>query len=177
MKQLKRVFVRVGIVFIALIVGVVGTTESIDVVEEAKEKTRIADIQRVPSMPFYDSGDFAYWEVVRRGLSAVPDLLLLVEDTSPTGISASHYGGEYRIGDIAFLALQDIVHGLPHLATPEGPRSFGEYLTLVRSNPDNRRVLRSRMEEWFFSVRTDLRWVSATAHPAGGWFELPNSLG
>jgi len=177
MKKSKSNLVPVAIICGAMAAVVAVPAQSSDSMEEARNNTRIAEIRRVPSMPFYDSGDFAYWEVVRRGLSAVPDLIILVEDTTPSGIPASNYGGEYSLGDLAFIALQDIVHGLPYLATPHGPRNFNEYLDFVRSSPENRKALRSKLGKWFLNVRMNLRWVSATAHPAGGWFELPEGPG
>jgi hypothetical protein len=146
---------------------------------EAKARMRIAEVRKVPSIPVYGSGDSVYWSIVRMGKPALNDLLVLVGDPTTTGIPVPYYGGSYCIGDVAVLAMMDIVHDLPvaELVAPAGGserHSFASYWQFVRQDPVNRRRLQRLLGVWLNENRSRLVWSPASGHPAAGWYRLPS---
>lgn len=55
-------------------------------------------------------GDVEFWRVVRRGTES---LVALLDDGAATAVSIPNYDGRYAVGDVALLALAEVVHGIP----------------------------------------------------------------
>jgi hypothetical protein len=57
-------------------------------------------------------GDHLYWQVVNIRLQAVPQLIGMVDDVSPSQAKLPS-GVYYRTGDVALIALKEIIHNIP----------------------------------------------------------------
>jgi hypothetical protein len=138
-----------------------------------------ASINEMPYLPEYGSGDQAYWDVVRKGKLALPDLLRCMDADVETSALVPNFGGHYTTGDIAFHAIMDIVHGLPVIEWTDNhdhPQfdnlGFGIYWSYVRSSPSNRMRLRKRCSSWLQEHDHLLFWHQEPDHPANGWYEV-----
>ena len=144
------------------------------------------DILQIKAIPFYPErtrGDRRYWNIVRMGKDTFDDLLLLIDDPSDTSISVPLTGGTYAVGDIAVIALMDIVHGLPVLSmiqviqadkgtVSEMDVGFNLYWNFVRESGTNRSRLRISIKKWLEKNKNNLIWIEKKGHPAGGWWTI-----
>lgn len=143
----------------------------------ARTRLRIMEVGRVPSMPFRASGDSAYWRIVHIGRPALRDLATLIADPTPTGVAVPTYGGQYRVGDIAVIAMLDIVHDIPivamvHDRDPVASGGFDSYWRVIRKGPAERLRLRAAVLSWLDEHQSSLVWYAESGHPAGGWYGL-----
>jgi hypothetical protein len=127
----------------------------------------------------YGPPDENFWDIVRLGKAALPDLLILVEDDTVTELHVNYFGGVYQIGDIAVIAMMAICPDLPvvkFVDDPQQPRfetiGFGVYWAYVRESHDNRRRLQAKLRDWFAENESRLQWFAKPEHPAGGWYAL-----
>jgi hypothetical protein len=58
-------------------------------------------------------GDHLYWQIVGLKLKAVPHLIALIENEEPTQAKLPNGKGYYKTGDVAVMALREIIHELP----------------------------------------------------------------
>jgi hypothetical protein len=147
--------------------------------EVARQRLGIDSVSDMTFARPWGCRDEQFWKIVRLGKAAVPDLLTLVDDDSPTGLQVDLFGGEYQVGDIAVLALTKIYPDLPLLEfvdNPQQPRfetvGFGVYWAYVRESRANRRDLQHTLSEWVVKNEDRLKWVAVPGHPAGGWYAL-----
>lgn len=137
-------------------------------------------------------GDPQFWEAVKGKLEVVPELIRLLRDTTLTEAPVPNFGGQYAVGDVAWSALQEIIHGMPEWG-PKGVGLLGvefdrhncgycAYWDHLREDPQNRIAFSKAVKRWYKRNRKDLIWVEsqyfATCdgcrnHPNGGHFELP----
>jgi hypothetical protein len=148
----------------------------------ARNRLRVLEVRRVPSMPFRASADAAYWRIVRFGRPALRDLATLIADTTPTGIAVPTYGGDYRVGDVAVVAMLEIVHDVPIVEmvqsrdpTPSG--GFDAYWRVIRKGPAERLRLRAAVMGWLDEHQSSLVWFAESGHPAGGWYGIAAEWG
>jgi hypothetical protein len=136
-------------------------------------------------------GDVAFWEAVKGKLENVPPLIRLLRDTTPTAASVPNFGGPYTIADVAWSALQEIIHDLPTW----GPIGIGllgvafdrhncgycAYWNHLRSDHKNRIAFSKAVKRWFKKHRKNLVWIKSQRfetcdgcrnHPNGGHFEM-----
>jgi len=58
-------------------------------------------------------GDHLFWQVVNIRLQAVPQLIGMVDDMKPSQAKLPSQDGYYRTGDVALMALKEIIHNIP----------------------------------------------------------------
>jgi len=145
------------------------------------DRKAILQIKALPYYPEWTTGDKQYWDIVRKGKDSFDDLAALVNDPSDTHISVPLIGGTYAVGDIALLALMDIVHGLPVLSMiqticPNDKNNmdigFGQYWNFVRKNRTNHSKLQKSIQKWLKKNSSSLVWVEKRGHPAKGWWTI-----
>ena len=142
-------------------------------------------IQAVADMSYGKPGppDEQFWDIVRLGKAALLDLILLIEDDTPTTVQVDLFGGTYTISDIAVIALMRICPDIPIVEFVDDPQEpqfenagFGVYWVYVRESHDNRRVLQANIRDWVSDNEQRLQWVVQPEHPAGGWYALDEPL-
>ena len=148
-------------------------------IEAARQHLQIESIADMSNAKPYGPPDVHFWDIVRLGKAALPDLLILVEDETPTPVRVELFGGIYRVGDIAVIAMMRICPNLPvveFVDDPQQPRfeniGFGIYWAYVRASRGNRQALQARLREWFVENESRLQWVVNSEHPAGGWYAI-----
>lgn len=131
-------------------------------------------------------GDSLYWEAVSGKLEILPQLIRLIGDTTATAASVPNFGGQYRVGDVAWSAVQEIIHGLPiwELLGVEFDRhncGYCAYWNHLRADPKNRIAFSKAVKRWYKKHRKNLIWVKSQRfetcdgcrnHPNGGHWEL-----
>lgn len=58
-------------------------------------------------------GDQYLWNVIKLKEKAIPYLIELIDNTKETPASFPYQGGQCTLGKMAFIALQEIIHGIP----------------------------------------------------------------
>lgn len=149
----------------------------------------IEDIPYIPEL----SGDSLYWVVVCEGLTVVPQLIKAIDNTDQTQILIPNWGGCYKIGDIAFSIICEIIHGLPLLDMfSKGEKSSNAdslmtYHAFVERSK-NRKILQRQLKKWYKKNHLQLIWINdsqekrvaddwkfaSKQHPAGGYFRVNN---
>ena len=163
-------------------------THNKDLLDSLKFVTDMPYICRdtIPTESTVGCGDEIFWRLVNEKLDMVPLLLDLLIDTTRSDASVPNIGGQYTVADIAYLALQEIVHGIPTfdlLGVEFDTNGCGycSYYQHLRRNIDNRRLFQARVRDWYERNRSSLVWVTsnefsicdcAPPHPNGGYFEL-----
>jgi hypothetical protein len=136
-------------------------------------------------------GDPIFWRAVQGKAAIIPLLIRKLRDTTITEATVPNFGGNYAVGDVAWSALQEIVHGLPGW----GPIGIGllgvefdrhncgscAYWNHLRADPKNRVAFSKSVKKWYRRHRKELVWVKSERfetcdgcrnHPNGGHFEL-----
>ncbi len=166
--------------------------------EAAKD---VAKLPLVSDMPYICSdfcrggsgcGDQIFWQVVRDGMAAVPSLVELLDNPDVTTVDVPNIGGKYAVGDVALVALTEILRPVPRwqLAGISGnvERDAFTWFDYLRSDVAHRRTLKGNLEAWLEAKKPELIWhpqegdsadafgsvdcVSRCTHPAGGYFSV-----
>ena len=128
-----------------------------------------------------------YWETVKRGKEIIPHLIAIIDDTMSTEAYVPNFGGNYTVGDVSFTILKEIVHDIHWEEFIDGydpDKGYGNYWQYVRGGLENRKVLKSKLQEWYGVKENSIVWVKDTTnhraipnwyykdkkHPAGGYF-------
>ena len=148
-------------------------------IEASRRHLKIESVANMAIGEPYGPHDEQFWDIVRLGKAAFPDLLILIEDDTPTAIQVDLFGGIYRVGDIAVIAMMEICPDLPivkFVDDPQQPRfatiGFGVYWAYVRESHENRQTLQAQLRDWLAENESRLHWVAKSEHPAGGWYAL-----
>lgn len=160
--------------------------------QELKES--ILKIQEMPTMPEL-SGDTAYWKIIVGKLGVVPNLIELLDDSTPTSAGIIYFGGNYTVGDIAFTAISEIIRGIPiqdflkNWCEYDSTKAGGNYWDFVRESNSNRDKLKCWFAAWYKNNKDNLVWVKDDnmyrkeikrnpeyfLHPAGGYYIIGKS--
>lgn len=131
-------------------------------------------------------GENIFWNLVKRKQEVIPTLIGLLTDTTTTAASVPNIGGQYTVADIAYSAIQEIIHDLPTFELlgvqfdKEGC-GYCSYWNHLRSDIKNRKYFQQRLGNWFAENQRNLVWIIGNdfatcdcnfAHPNGGHFEL-----
>jgi hypothetical protein len=133
-------------------------------------------------------GDQQYWNVV--GLhSNVIELLIDQLDDSTTSVAIVPLFGEYyRVADIAYDALTEIIHNIPTfelLGVPFNEEGCGycAYWQHLNSDFANRQKFKEAVRNWYYANKEKLVWVESNSfascdcsgkHPNSGHYALPS---
>jgi hypothetical protein len=141
----------------------------------------LAHVREVPFYFEHDPGSPQYLAIVNLGLPVVPELIDLLDRAAYTDHRVPLTGGNYAIGDIAMMAISDIVRDVPWLTFITGPDDpeiteigFGVYWEYVRASRANRQALKKRTQAWYDQNRSRLIWHSNPDIPSGGIYVLPD---
>ena len=130
-------------------------------------------------------GDRLFWDVVKLKVSAIPYLLEQLDNLEETPTSFPYQGGQCKVADIAYVILEEIVHGLPTAKLLNvNPNNFDcgycyYYLTLREK--ENRIKFKKAVSDWYAENKENLFWVSnnkymtcdcSGKHPSGGHYEI-----
>ena len=147
---------------------------------------------KIKEMPYYPpyTGDAEYWELVKKGLIIIPDLISLMDDTTLTEAVVPNFGGNYSIADKAYSVICDIIDGIPTLDfIPTEKNEFNKlgfyiYWNYVRESIDNRIKFQNSFKDWYQLNKNNMVWTkdnevvhngknnSPKTHPAGGYYRV-----
>lgn len=153
----------------------------------------VDNLRFVKDMPYIcdggsGCGDSHFWEVVKQKQAIIPFLLEKLSDTTQTEVFVPNFGGLYTVGDVAYTALEEIVHGIPTfklLGRKFDTHGCGYcvYWSHLRKNPQNRLRFQRKVRKWYEQHKANLVWVNSNEfstcdcfgqHPNSGHFELKN---
>nr|WP_322625951.1 hypothetical protein [uncultured Flavobacterium sp.] len=130
-------------------------------------------------------GDHLYWQVVGLKLRAVPHLIALIENEEPTQAKLPKGKGYYKTGDVAVMALREIVHDLPveefvgyKMADFDNSAKFFQK---ALKDAKKRTALKDAIQKWFDDSTGKLIYEKGNTygncecvgkHPVGGYTVL-----
>lgn len=139
---------------------------------------------------FPGCGDNIYWNCVKLREKAIQPLIDRMTDTTRTDAHVMLFGGYYTVADIAYVALTEIIHGIPtfDLLGVKFSEECGycAYWFYVNDGIKNRRKFQKAVQKWYDKNKNMLVWIENNdfetcdcfgKHPAGGHFELQKPTG
>lgn len=150
---------------------------------------KMKSIKEMPYVPEY-SDDPIYWELVKEGIDIVPEFIDHLDDTTNTKMYVPLFSGIYRIGDISYLLLTEIINDIPtfellNISLEKYEQyGFGVYWNFIKSNSANRKILKTKINDWSSANKNKLTWEMderkfrgdthnfPRKHPAGGYYIL-----
>jgi hypothetical protein len=98
----------------------------------------------------------------------------------------SGVGGHYSVADIAYNALEEIIHNLPtfellQVKFNKDGCGYCAYWNYVRKSIKNRKKFQAAVSSWYNTNKVKLQWVVSNdfatcdcrvAHPSGGHYEV-----
>ncbi|MCE2994417.1 MAG: hypothetical protein ACK5RG_06795 [Cyclobacteriaceae bacterium] len=153
---------------------------------------QIDSLKYVQEMPYGCEnavcGDQLYWKVIQLGDNGIELLIDKLDDSTPTTAKVVLFGGNFTVADIAYDALNEIIHNIPTfelLGVPFDKAGCGycAYWNHVRKSDANRRAFKEAVRIWYHQTKNKLVWVESNKfatcecggkHPNGGHYELDN---
>ena len=151
----------------------------------------IDSLRFVTDMPYIcegntGCGDQHFWAVVKQRKPIIPLLIDRLVDTTETEVFVPNFGGLYTVGDVSFVALKEIIHGITTFKLLGvkfdkhgcGYCSFWQHL---RTDYRNRLRFQAKVRRWYDKNEKHFVWVESNEfstcdcfgkHPNGGHFEL-----
>ena len=152
---------------------------------------KIDSLKNVENMPyicegFTKCGEETFWNVVKLKEKGIPLLIEKLKDSTETKAGVVLFGGNHTVADIAYVALEEIIHGIPTfelLGTEFDQESCGycEYWNFLRKDYQNRLNFKFAVENWYNKNKKDLIWISNNEfsscdcngkHPNEGHYEI-----
>ena len=153
---------------------------------------KIAQIHSIQKIPDGEElkADSLYWDIVRCGKEAIPQLLSLLDDSTKTAAKVLYFGGNYTVADISYNILNEIIHGIPTLKFIKTWNNFdksagyGNYWYFVRESFENRKKFKKLVSSWYRENESNMIWNSDSSmhiwqetkprikHPAGGHYTI-----
>lgn len=134
-------------------------------------------------------GDQYLWNVIKLKEKAIPYLIESIDNTKETPASFPYQGGQCTLGKMAFIALQEIIHGIPTAellqVNPEDYDCGYCYYHITLDKRKNRKKFKKAIKEWYEKNKMNLVWVeadnfstceSSSKHPNGGHYEVKNKI-
>lgn len=129
-------------------------------------------------------GDPIFWEIVKQKEMIIPDLIKKLDDTTTTEASVPNFGGFWTVADIAYAAMEEIIHRIPTFKLlnrkfDTGGCGYCEYWNYLRENYRNRDKFQTSLRIWYKNTKSKLAWVESNEfatcdcggkHPNGGHF-------
>ncbi len=162
---------------------------------------QVDSLSMVPEMPYIcpdfvqkdlttGCGDDIFWRVVQLKEKAIPYLIAKLSDSTTTTSFVPMFGGYYTVADIAYSALEEIVHGIPTfklLGVKFDKKGCGycSYWQHLNSKYSNRLKFQKAVQQWYSKNQSKLVWVASdqvaicdcsAPHPNKGHYELANQL-
>lgn len=130
-----------------------------------------------------------FWSVVQKKQEIIPLLIEKMSDTTQTKADVPLFVGVWTVGDIAYLALQEIIKDIPTFELM-GIKSdlyncgYCTYWYYLREDANHRKTFQAELLNWYNKNKSNLVWVTSNdflsfncrgcndKHPNGGHFEL-----
>ncbi len=132
-------------------------------------------------------GDEYFWELVKQQDDAIPFLIELLTDTTPTAAKVIFHGGHYTVAYVAFTVLQELIKDIPtfDLLGVEFDREgcgYCAYWRHLRRDHANRVSFQRAMRAWYEQHKDTMVWIVSEEfltcecmnkkHPNGGHYEI-----
>jgi hypothetical protein len=159
-----------------------------DLQEKANKLKYITDMPYIceGSINTTGCGQVEFWDMVKEKNAAIPMLLSLIDDTTTTKAIVSNFGGNWTVGDIAYCALEEIIHGIPTFELlgvqfDYDGCGYCSYWSRLRDGYKNRKAFKHNVFKWYRKNKAKLVWIEneefATCdcnfkHPNGGHYEI-----
>lgn len=131
-------------------------------------------------------GDRRFWKVVTMKDNAIPLLIDRLDDTTTTPATAPNFGYSYTVADVAYAALEEIIHGIPTfklLGVKFDTKGCGycSYWQHLNKSSKNRQKFKKAVQEWYGNNKANLAWITSNdfsscdcrgQHPNGGHYQL-----
>jgi hypothetical protein len=131
-------------------------------------------------------GDDLYWNVVALKQNVIELLIDKLDDTTSTVAFVPYFGDYHTTADIAFVALQEIIHSIPTFELlgvkfDEKGCGYCSYWRHLNKTYRNRQKFKSAVRHWYHKHKNDLIWVESNyfpscdcggKHPNGGHYKL-----
>lgn len=130
-------------------------------------------------------GDKLFWDAVKLKEQGIHYLIEQLDNVEKTIASFPYQGGQCKVADVAWIALQEIIHGLPTAELLNiNPNDYDCgycYYHITLEKKSNRKKFRKSVKEWYERNEENLIWVSKDnymtcectgKHPNGGYYEL-----
>jgi len=157
---------------------------------------KIKNLKSITDMPYIcrdtigtaGCGQIEFWDVVQEGKEIIPFLIEKLSDTTTTPAYVPNFGGNWTVADISFLAIQEIIKGVPTfdllgvLFDSEGC-GYCSYWNHLRLDIKNREAFKKNLSNWYDDIKNRLLWVESDeiltfdcnfSHPNGGHYEIKN---
>ena len=152
---------------------------------------KIDSLLYIDNMPYIcngltQCGDKIFWNVVKLKEKGIPLLIKKLNDSTITKARVTLFGGYYTVADIAYVALNEIVHGIPTFELlginfdQEGC-GYCSYWQFLRKDSQNRLNFKLAIEKWYNENKKNLVWISnnkfsscdcSGKHPNNGHYEV-----
>jgi hypothetical protein len=131
-------------------------------------------------------GDELYWNSVKLNGNVIELLIDKLDDSTTTNAPVPFFGYNYTVADIAYTALQEIIHDIPTfdlLGVPFDKEDCGycSYWQHLNKDFSNRQKFKETVKNWYHKNKDHLVWVEGNnfatcdcngEHPNGGHYEL-----
>ena len=131
-------------------------------------------------------GDKRFWSVVKLKQKAIPLLLDKLSDTTITVAIVPIFGYNYSVADIAYVALEEIIHDIPTfellgIEFDQKGCGYCSYWQHLNINYKNRTNFKIAVQNWYYSNKDRLVWVESNyfsscdcrgTHPNNGHYEI-----
>lgn len=102
----------------------------------------------------FSQDEILFRKVVSYDRDAAWPLIAMLNETATTGITAAPFPYEYTVGDVAYLALQQIIPDIPTMKLlgikdHDPADGYWPYWRKLNENPRNRRKFRRAVERWY----------------------------
>lgn len=152
--------------------------------------SQVDSLKYVTEMPYicrYElCGDNLFWDVVQMRQGVVELLIDRLDDTTLTKANVVLFGVDYKVADIAYVALKEIIQDIPtfELLGVEFDKNgcgYCSYWNHLNEDHENRRKFKNAVKDWYFKNKENLIWIAdnkytscdcQAKHPNGGHYEI-----
>lgn len=166
--------------------GQINFKRQVDSLRFVVEMPYICEGQFAPNNNLPNCGDILFWKVVILKDSVIPLLIDRLDDTTTTPATVPNFGYNYTVADIAYVALEEIIHGIPTfklLGIKFDTKGCGycSYWQYLNKSSTNRQKFKKAVQKWYDNNKANLIWVSSNdfsscdcrgQHPNGGHYQL-----
>ena len=178
--------VYVLIILPLFIFGQTDYQKQVDSIKFVKEMPYICEYGIADKIFNSGCGDNLYWDVVKLKDKVIQLLIDKLEDTTITEAYVPNFGGYYTTADIAFVALEEIIHDIPTFELlgvkyDEKGCGYCVYWQHLRKKIKNRKKFKKEVQKWYDANKDNLVWEISNSfsscdcgglHPNGGHYIL-----
>jgi hypothetical protein len=175
-----RAITIVVIATVSISIAARGNNININTPINADTLCHITEIPYGDTPGMYDNIEPEFVGIVQQGTAAIPFLIDLLDDPTPTEVVVPLFGGYYAIGDIAMALISEIILNAPFslfVEDPEGKKAaicgFCIYWDFVRDSVKNRTEVKNKTAEWYHKIKSELKWVPFADMPGSGYYLAP----